>query len=66
MSRKTLTTLTDRAMNEKQRYCGDCANYIPGGGYPNCIANRAKNNKYRTTCPLAYACGDFKEKEEER
>lgn len=51
---------------KKQRYCGDCANYIAGGGYPNCITKRAKNNKYRTTCPLAYACGDFKEKEEER
>lgn len=31
-------------MEQKQRYCGDCASYIPGGGYPNCIAKRAKKN----------------------
>ena len=53
-------------MEQKQRYCADCANYIAGGGFPNCRVRRAKNLKYRATCPLAYACGDFKEKEEER
>lgn len=53
-------------MEQKQRYCAECDYYIAGGGYPNCRVRRAKNNKYRTTCPLAFACGDFKEKEEER
>lgn len=50
----------------KQRYCGDCDYYIAGGGTPNCATKKAKNNKYRNTCPLAFACGDFKEKEEEK
>lgn len=51
---------------KKQRYCGECAYYVAGGGYPNCIGRRGKNLRYKTTCPLALACGEFKEKEEER